>query len=44
MQDCKDGRGFQFIKFDFVTGEQEIKTAIFVGILTFLSRIILSFY
>ena len=30
--DYKDGSGLQFVKFDFVTGRQEIKTAI-LGIL-----------
>ena len=25
VQDCKDESGFKFIKFDFVTGGQEIK-------------------
>ena len=29
MQDCKDGSGLQFIKFD-VTGDQKNKLAIFV--------------
>ena len=29
MQVCKDGSGLQFIKFDFVTGGQEIKLSIF---------------
>ena len=28
MQDCTDGSVLQFIKFDFVTGGQEIKIAI----------------
>ena len=28
VQDCKDGIGLQFIKFDFVTGGQEINIAI----------------
>ena len=27
-QDCKERSGLQFLKFDFVTGGQEIKTAI----------------
>ena len=27
-QDYKDGSGLQFIKFDFVTGDQEIKLSI----------------
>ena len=27
MQDCKDGSELQFIKFDFLTGGQEIKSA-----------------
>ena len=30
MQDCKYGCGLQFVKFDFVTGSQEIKIAILV--------------
>ena len=30
VQDCKDGSGLQFIKFDFVTSGQEIKLAILV--------------
>ena len=30
MQDYKDGSGLQFIKFDFTTGGQKIKTAILV--------------
>ena len=30
MQDCKDGSGLQFMKFDFLTGGQEIKLAIFM--------------
>ena len=30
MQDCKDGSGLQFIKFDFVTGGQEIIFSIVV--------------
>ena len=34
MQDCMDGSGLQFIKFDLVTGGQEIKLAV----LGFLSR------
>ena len=29
MQDCKEESGQQFIKFDFLTGSQEIKLAIF---------------
>ena len=29
-QDCKDGSGLQFIKFDVVTGDQEIKVSILV--------------
>ena len=29
MQDCKDGSGLQFIKFDFVTGGQEIRIVYF---------------
>ena len=31
MQDCKDGSGLQFIKFDFKTGGQEIKLAVLVN-------------
>ena len=27
VQDCKDGSGVQFIKFNFTTGDQEIKIA-----------------
>ena len=30
MQDCKDGSGLSFIKFDVVTGGKEIKLAILV--------------
>ena len=30
VQDCKDGSGLQFIKFNFMAGSQEIKTAILV--------------
>ena len=30
LQDYKDGSGLQFIKFDFMTGGQEIKIAILV--------------
>ena len=30
MQDFKDGSGLQLIKFDFVTGAQEIKLAVLV--------------
>ena len=36
VKDCKDGSGLQFIKFDFVTGGQEIKKNFpSGGILTF---------
>ena len=30
MQDYKDGSGLRFVKFDFVTGDQEIKVFILV--------------
>ena len=36
VQDYKDGSGLQFIDFDFVTGDQEIKIAILVEFLLFL--------
>ena len=36
MQDCKDGSGLQFIKFDFVTGGKKK--------ITFYSSRILSFF
>ena len=35
MQDCKNGSKLQFIKFDFVTGGQEIKIAILVKLWVF---------
>ena len=31
VQDCKDGSGLQFIKFDFLTDSQEIGIAILLG-------------
>ena len=37
MQDCKDGSGLQFIKFDFETGGQEIKLSILVEFRVFQS-------
>ena len=35
MQDCKDGSGLQFIRFDFMTGGQGIKIAILVAFWNF---------
>ena len=35
MQDYKDESGLQFINFDFVTGDQEIKLSILMDFLIF---------
>lgn len=40
MQDCNDGLGLQFIKFDLVIGDQEIKVAIHVEFCLFLAVIL----
>ena len=44
MQDCKDGIGLHFIKFDFVTGDQEIQTAILVEFVYFFRRYFASYF
>ena len=41
MQDCEHGSGLQFIKFDFITGGQEIKITIGVEFF-FFSRYFVS--
>ena len=43
MQDCKYVSGLQFIKFNFVTGRQEIKVSIPGGNLRFFLMVILPF-
>ena len=40
MQDCKDGSELQFIKFDVVTGGQEIKIATLVEFSLFLDFLV----